>query len=63
MITMDQLNQLYIDKLERTGSHDQAIRKVWWDAYKKGAEDAISASHNLCSCKQLDTITNPSEDL
>lgn len=39
MITMNQLNALYIDKLERTGSHDQAIRKVWWDAYQRGAND------------------------
>lgn len=42
MITMTELNALYIDKLQRTGSHDEAIRKVWWDAYNQGARDALT---------------------
>lgn len=40
MITLEQLNALYIEKLQKSGSHDEAIMKVWWRAYQQGAKDA-----------------------
>lgn len=42
MITVEQLNALYAAKLEQTGSHDAAILKILWVAYKQGHADGLA---------------------
>lgn len=42
MLTMAELNLLYIEKLQATGSHDDALRKVCWVAYQRGHADAVA---------------------
>jgi len=41
MITVQELNKVYIEKLIKTGSHDAAFTKATWIAYKAGIEDGI----------------------
>jgi len=41
MITIQELNKIYIEKLIKTGSYDAAFTKATWIAYKAGIEDGI----------------------
>ena len=41
-IFVDELRDLYRDKLERTGSFDAAFTKAVWVAYQKGIEEEAS---------------------
>lgn len=38
MIGIDTLREIYIDKLQRSGSFDQAFTKACWIAFKRGRE-------------------------
>ena len=40
MIGIEELKQLYIEKLLKTGSFDAAFTKVVWISYLKGIEEA-----------------------
>jgi len=40
MITLDQLNIIFAEKLLATNSLDAALKKVTWVAYKQGYADA-----------------------
>lgn len=40
MLTLAELNKLYAEKLLKTGSHDQAIKKIAWVAYQRGIKEA-----------------------
>lgn len=42
MLTMTELNALYVEKLQATGSHDAALLKVCWAAYQQGHADAVA---------------------
>lgn len=42
MLTMTELNTLYVEKLQATGSHDAALLKVCWAAYQQGHADAVA---------------------
>lgn len=39
MISQEELNKIYAEKLLATGSHDAAILKVCWVAYNQGRQD------------------------
>jgi hypothetical protein len=43
MLTMTEINKLYAKKLLETGSHDKAMLKVVWIAYKRGLEHGIDS--------------------
>lgn len=40
MLTLEELNKLYVEKLAATNSHDAAMLKVVWVAYCRGLADA-----------------------
>jgi hypothetical protein len=40
MIGIEELKEIYIEKLIKTGSMDAAFTKVVWIAYLKGIEEA-----------------------
>jgi hypothetical protein len=47
MTTIEELRELFIDKLRRSGSFDEAIMKIAWVAFSRGVEvgrqgDAVS---------------------
>jgi hypothetical protein len=41
MITIQELNKIYIEKLIKTGSYDAAFTKATWIAFKAGIEVGI----------------------
>jgi hypothetical protein len=45
MIGVEELKQIYIDKLIKTGSFDAAFTKVVWIAYLEGIKEANEELH------------------
>jgi hypothetical protein len=46
IITMNELNRLYAEKLLETGSHDKALLKVCWVAFCHGKDGDVLESGN-----------------
>jgi hypothetical protein len=40
MLDVNKIIPIFAEKLQRTGSFDDAMRKVLWIAYKQGIKDA-----------------------
>jgi hypothetical protein len=53
VIAVDELLQIFSEKLLKTGSFDRAFTKAVWISYKKGIEDAMDGQHGgACDNRQ-----------
>ena len=42
MLTLNRLKTIFAEKLQSTGSLDEALLKVAWVSYKEGIKDGVS---------------------
>ena len=51
MLTVEDLNKIYVEKLAATNSHDAAMLKVAWVAYCRGLADGVKKEEPCASQK------------